>query len=305
MEPFSPIEATPEAVENAEEAVAGRASRNRRSSERNLHPDELGPERDQPGRQLGVGGDNWPPSSYDPEKNMYFVCSQSRRARPRRPAQGTAEVQRRRNVHRLRTPWSRRASTPKASSPPTTCRPAKIAWQNNSRESCYSGAVTTAGGLVFVGQNNGELRRLRHRKPAKNSGASRPAPAPTRRSTPFEDEGEEKIAIYAGGNSLAATSHGENFWVFSLKGTMGPEKGTENEAEGTDPRRRGIRRRNRKKRGEEAGKPKKPKRNRETEGSRRRQRRSRCRWRHRRCRGGRRSLLRTVLRLPRRDRPRR
>ena len=51
--------------------------------------------------------------------------------------------------------------------------------------------------------------------------------------TPFEDEGEEKIAIYAGGNSLAATPHGENFWVFSLNGTMGPEEGTEKEAEGT------------------------------------------------------------------------
>jgi mono/diheme cytochrome c family protein len=52
--------------------------------------------------------------------------------------------------------------------------------------------------------------------------------------TPFEDEGEEKIAIYAGGNSLAATPHGENFWVFSLKGTMGPEAGTEKEGEGTE-----------------------------------------------------------------------
>ena len=52
--------------------------------------------------------------------------------------------------------------------------------------------------------------------------------------TPFEDEGEEKIAIYAGGNSLAATSHGENFWVFSLGGTMTSEEGTEKEAEGTE-----------------------------------------------------------------------
>jgi mono/diheme cytochrome c family protein len=51
--------------------------------------------------------------------------------------------------------------------------------------------------------------------------------------TPFEDEGEEKIAIYAGGNSLAATPHGENFWVFSLNGTMESEKGTEKEGEGT------------------------------------------------------------------------
>src|SRR6202042_2739517 len=51
--------------------------------------------------------------------------------------------------------------------------------------------------------------------------------------TPFEDEGEEKIAFYAGGNSLAATAHGENFWVFSLKGTMEEAKGLEAEEEGT------------------------------------------------------------------------
>jgi hypothetical protein len=29
------------------------------------------------GANSAVGGDNWPPSSYDPEKNMYFVCSQA------------------------------------------------------------------------------------------------------------------------------------------------------------------------------------------------------------------------------------
>ena len=52
--------------------------------------------------------------------------------------------------------------------------------------------------------------------------------------TPFEDEGEEKIAIYAGGNSLAATAHGENFWVFSLKGTMEEAKGLEAEEEGSE-----------------------------------------------------------------------
>ena len=52
--------------------------------------------------------------------------------------------------------------------------------------------------------------------------------------TPFEYEGEEKIAIYAGGNSLAATAHGENFWVFSLKGTMEEAKGLEAEEEGTE-----------------------------------------------------------------------
>jgi alcohol dehydrogenase (cytochrome c) len=52
--------------------------------------------------------------------------------------------------------------------------------------------------------------------------------------TPFEDEGAEKIAFYAGGNSLAATSHGENLWVFSLNGTMESLQGEEAEAEGAE-----------------------------------------------------------------------
>jgi mono/diheme cytochrome c family protein len=108
----------------------------------------------------------------------------------------------------------------------------KIAWQNHFEESCYSGAVSTAGGLVFVGENNGELKAF-DAAGGKELWSFQTGAGANTTVTPFEDDGEEKIAIYAGGNSLAATSHGENFWVFSLNGTMGPEKGTEKEAEGT------------------------------------------------------------------------
>src|ERR1700710_1130963 len=109
----------------------------------------------------------------------------------------------------------------------------KIKWQNKfAGESCYSGAVTTAGGLVFVGENNGKLDAF-DVKTGKELWSFQTGAGANTTVTPFEDEGEEKIAIYAGGNSLAATSHGENFWVFSLKGTMGPEKSTEKEGEGT------------------------------------------------------------------------
>jgi mono/diheme cytochrome c family protein len=83
-----------------------------------------------------------------------------------------------------------------------------------------------------MGQNNGELQAFNVETGEKLWSFQTGAGANTT-VTPFEDEGEEKIAIYAGGNSLAATPHGENFWVFSLKGTMGPEAGTEAEAEGT------------------------------------------------------------------------
>src|SRR6201999_3306447 len=108
-----------------------------------------------------------------------------------------------------------------------------IAWQDKFPESCYSGAVSTAGGLVFVGQNNGELQAFNVETGEKLWSFQTGAGANTT-VTPFEDEGEEKIAIYAGGNSLAATAHGENFWVFSLNGTMEEEESLEGKAEGTE-----------------------------------------------------------------------
>jgi mono/diheme cytochrome c family protein len=93
--------------------------------------------------------------------------------------------------------------------------------------------VTTAGGLVFVGRNTGELQAYNSENGELLWSFQTGAGANTT-ATVFEDEGEEKVAIYSGGNSLAATPHGENFWVFSLKGTMEELKGTEAEAEGTE-----------------------------------------------------------------------
>jgi mono/diheme cytochrome c family protein len=109
----------------------------------------------------------------------------------------------------------------------------KIAWQDKfPGESCYSGAVTTAGGILFVGKNDGNLVAY-DSKTGKELWHWQTGAAANSTVTPFEDEGEEKIAFYAGGNSLAATAHGENFWVFSLKGTMEEAKGLEAEEEGT------------------------------------------------------------------------
>ena len=92
----------------------------------------------------------------------------------------------------------------------------KIAWQNEHPKSCYSGTVTTAGGLLFVGQNNGDLVAY-DSETGKELWSFQTGAGANTTVTVFEDEGEEKVAIYAGGNSLAATSHGENFWVFSLE----------------------------------------------------------------------------------------
>ena len=178
-----------------------------------------------------VGGDNWPPSSFDPERNMYFVCSQS----------GTLGVGLEAQAPKFKAGESFTGSAASVTngfdSPGLLTAydlsKGEIAWQKKFPDSCYSGAVSTAGGLVFVGRNTGELEAY----DAENGEllwSFQTGAGANSTVTPFEDEGEEKLAFYAGGNSLAATPHGENFWVFSLNGTMEPEKGTEEEAEGTE-----------------------------------------------------------------------
>lgn len=36
----------------------------------------------------------------------------------------------------------------------------KLVWQQHLREMCFSGMTVTAGGLVFVGRNDGRLTAL-------------------------------------------------------------------------------------------------------------------------------------------------
>jgi alcohol dehydrogenase (cytochrome c) len=231
MEPFSPIEATPEAVEKTEEAVSGDKPKPKIVGSKIFTPMSSDPTSINLVANSASGGDNWPPSSFDPEKDMYFVCSQAGALglvvppKPQKLVAGQSFIG---------------SDTVVSSGFNTTgfltaydMKTGKIAWQNEFEgESCYSGAVTTAGGLVFVGHNNGDFVAYNAENGEELWSFQTGAGANTT-ATVFEDEGEEKVAIYAGGNSLAATSHGENFWVFSLNGTVEPAKGEEAEAEGT------------------------------------------------------------------------
>jgi quinohemoprotein ethanol dehydrogenase len=230
MEPFSPLEVSNESVEKIEEAVATTKPPPKVVGTKIFEPMSTDPSTMNLTPNSAVGGDNWPPSSYDPEVNMYFVAS----------TEGSFGVY----AETGKTKYNEGETFTGGEIGGTTGFAApgfltaydmstgKIAWQHKFPESPYSGAVTTAGGLVFVGENNGKLDAF-DVKTGKELWSFQTGAGANTTVTPFEDEGEEKIAIYAGGNSLAATSHGENFWVFSLKGTMGPEKSTEKEGEGT------------------------------------------------------------------------
>jgi alcohol dehydrogenase (cytochrome c) len=231
MEPFSPITLGSEALANAKEAVAADKPRPKVVAGPIFTPMSTDPSTLTMAPNAAVGGDNWPPSSYYPEANMYFVCSQSGATglivppHPAKFVEGQSYIG---------------SDTVVGSGFDTEgfltaydLSTGKIAWQDKFKgESCYSGAVTTAGGLLFVGHNDGNLVAY-DAKTGKELWHWQTGAAANSTVTPFEDEGEEKIAFYAGGNSLAATAHGENFWVFSLKGTMEEAKGLEAEEAGT------------------------------------------------------------------------
>jgi alcohol dehydrogenase (cytochrome c) len=230
MEPFSPIQPLNSSVEKAAEGVKGQKPEPKVVGVPDFTPMSSDPNVMNVVANAAIGGDNWPPSSFDSEKDMYFVCSQS-------GVLGLIVPPNEQKYKEGETYIGSDSIT--ASGSQTTgyltaydMSTGKIKWQDTFNNSCYSGAVTTAGGLVFVGQDNGELQAFDVETGKKLWGWQTGAGANTT-ATVFEDEGEEKVAIYAGGNSLGATAHGENFWVFSLKGTMEEAKGLEAEEEGT------------------------------------------------------------------------
>jgi quinohemoprotein ethanol dehydrogenase len=230
MEPFSPLEVSDESVEKIEEATAEEDPKPKIVGTKIFEPMSTDPSTMNLTPNSATGGDNWPPSSYDPEANMYFVTS----------TEGAFGVYAETNKTKYNAgetyTGGEIGGTTGFSAPGYVTAydmsTGKIAWQHKFPESPYSGAVTTAGGVLFVGENNGKLDAF-DAETGKILWSFQTGAGANTTVTPFEDEGEEKIAIYAGGNSLAASPHGENLWVFSLKGTMGPEKGTEKEGEGT------------------------------------------------------------------------
>jgi quinohemoprotein ethanol dehydrogenase len=166
------------------------------------------------------GGTNWPETSYNPKTQLFYVCAQA----------GASSY-----VYGENPPKSETAGTADFGSVPTAtgfganvgtftaiaANGGRIAWQLKWPDSCYSGSVTTAGNLVFVGRNTGELQAYDATSGKRlwsfQTGAGANAPA-----TVFQLDGKQVIAFYAGGNSLAGSAHGDDLWLFGLDGDLGP-----------------------------------------------------------------------------------
>ena len=94
----------------------------------------------------------------------------------------------------------------------------KLVWQQQWADRCLSGSIATAGGLVFIGRNDGRLTALNTANGAKlwefQTGAGMNAPVST-----FEHRGHQYVAAYSGGH-VQGGPRGDSVWLFSLDGTL-------------------------------------------------------------------------------------
>jgi quinohemoprotein ethanol dehydrogenase len=165
------------------------------------------------------GGANWPPSAYDPRTGHAFVCASDRPFKfaaleisdepPQPGGRYTAGVFLGEAMYNFGVLAAMDMHTN------------RLVWQQHLEEPCFSGMTATAGGLVFVGRNDGRLTALDSASGEKRwefqTGAGMNAPV-----TVFEHKGRQYVLAYAAGNVLAGSKHGDSLWLFGLDGKLEP-----------------------------------------------------------------------------------
>ncbi len=161
---------------------------------------------------------NWPPSSYDPETNLMYICATdslwgAQGGDPDYPVEPGALYS--------GSIVARFAAPRRGVFAVVNLTTNRIAWRQQWVDQCYSGSIVTAGGLVFVGRNDGRLTALDKSNGKKlwefqtDGGVNAPA-------STFEYKGKQYVVVLAGGTALAGSKRSDGVWLFSLDGTMEP-----------------------------------------------------------------------------------
>jgi quinohemoprotein ethanol dehydrogenase len=165
------------------------------------------------------GGANWPPSSYDPATNYFYVCGTDSVNLFKGGEENQAIPEEGHGGRYLGGTFGGSPIPATGIFAALDMKTNRLVWQQRWKDLCYSGSVTTAGGLVFVGRNDGRLTALDSSNGKRlwefQTGAGVNAPAAV-----FQYEGEEYVVVYAAGNLFANSPRGDSVWLFSLKGTM-------------------------------------------------------------------------------------
>lgn len=160
------------------------------------------------------GGANWPPSAYSPETEYFYVLGTDAYVALTRQDEDAFEEG---------GMWIGSIFVPVNDAPvlgTITAMDVKtntIAWQVEWDANAYSGVLATSGDLVFVGHNDGRLIAFNAKTGEEvwsykmDAGANAP-------SVTYEVDGEQYLSIFAAGNSLAGSVHGDKVYTFKLDG---------------------------------------------------------------------------------------
>ena len=167
----------------------------------------------------GIGGTNWAPMSYNPESGSFYIPGTIR----------TSAFARYGDTYKHGLRYTGGTQAAPIGSPMSGTFTAiggntnKIVWQHKTpyRVGQGGGSTTTAGGLVFRGDPDGNFLAINAKTGEElwrfQTGFGADAPPAV-----YEVNGEEYVAIATGGNQSQLSANGDAVWVFSLKGQLGP-----------------------------------------------------------------------------------
>ncbi|MGA1741599.1 MAG: PQQ-binding-like beta-propeller repeat protein [Pseudohongiellaceae bacterium] len=164
-----------------------------------------------------MGGANWPPSSYDPIRQTLFVCATDLPG----SYQGGDSDNELAEEGEIYTggPFGTAPVAPRGIIAAMDMTSNTVKWRYRWQDRCYSGSTATAGGLVFVGRNDGRLTALDSDTGLQLWEFQTDAGVNTSVSV-FEHEGQQYVAAFSGGSLFANSRRGDSIWLFSLDGNL-------------------------------------------------------------------------------------
>ena len=163
-----------------------------------------------------LAGVNWPPSAYDPATKHMFICATDVANAAR--ADATQFEDPTFTQQFLGGAYVGAGLTRRGVYSAIDLTTNKIVWQRQFNDGCRSGSLVTAGGLVFMGRNDGRVIALDTRNGERLWEFRTEAPVNTSVST-FMHKGEQYLVTYAGGG-LFGGQKGDGVWLFSLSGIL-------------------------------------------------------------------------------------
>ncbi|MCH6266064.1 PQQ-binding-like beta-propeller repeat protein [Neobacillus citreus] len=169
------------------------------------------------------GGANWPPSAYNPNTEYFYVMANDNYFAYAHYAEEEKDRFSEGKEY-IGSVWQPVKNSPsRGTVTALDVKTNKIVWQKKWDAIAYSGLLTTKGNLLFTGHNDGRIIAYDASKGDQlwefkmDAGANAPP-------ITYEVDGKQYISIYAAGNTLAGTKHGDKIYTFSLEGKYGSVK---------------------------------------------------------------------------------